>query len=213
MPPSPNENSLINKAQLKETRVSADEKYKALAKIEAMAEELYKHGDAISHGEAWARQRSYIWGYAEAAKSLCGLDGTDIQRVIDRAHERIYGESREARIERLRPKTDDAGAPDWDSFDTPTYERKSADQEQAKSGMRSFKIPPAKYSPTIRKYIDTFGHRPSAEAMKWKSDAERDKLAKMALNRGKPIKEWAERPFKKLGIVTDGFYATRDTEQ
>lgn len=193
--------------------MTSEQKLKALTKIEAMSEELYRHGDAVSHGEAWDRRRSYIWGYAEAAKSLCGLDSADIQRVIDRAHELIYGESREARIERLRPKTADADAPDWDSFDTPTYERKSADQEQVKPKMRSFKIPPAEYSPAIRKYIDTFGHRPSAEAMKWKSEAERDKLAEMALKRGKPIKEWAERPFKKLGIVTDGFYATRDAEQ
>ena len=30
-------------------------------------------------------------------------------------------------------------------------------------------------------------------------NAERDKLAEMALKRGKPLKEWAERPLKKAG--------------
>ena len=103
--------------------MKSEQKLKALTKIEAMSEELYRHGDAVSHGEAWERQRSYIWGYAEAAKSLCGLDGADIQRVIDRAHERVYGESRESRIERLISIADKENSPDWDAFDSPTYER------------------------------------------------------------------------------------------
>lgn len=193
--------------------MTKDAKHRFLSKLEAMAEELYRRGDSTSHDEAWERHRSFLWGYGVAGKTIKLVSPEDIQQVIDKAHERVYGESRVSRIERLKPMGKGSEEPDWDAFDTPTYERKSADQEQAKPKMRSFKIPPAKYSPAIRKYIDTFGHRPSAEAMKWKSDAERDELAEMALKRGNPIKEWAERPFKKLGIVTDGFYATRDTEE
>ena len=49
----------------------------------------------------------------------------DIQRVIDEAHERVYGESRLARIERLSPIGDGSEEPDWDAFDAPTFERKS----------------------------------------------------------------------------------------
>ena len=47
------------------------------------------------------------------------LDG-----VIDKAHLRVYGEERLARRERLTPPEDESGEPDWDAFDSPTYERK-----------------------------------------------------------------------------------------
>lgn len=52
------------------------------------------------------------------------VNSEDIQRVIDRAHEQVYGESRVSRIARLKPLEDDSGEPDWDAFDSPTYERK-----------------------------------------------------------------------------------------
>jgi hypothetical protein len=48
-----------------------------------------------------------------------------IQQAIDRAHERVYGESRVSRIERLKPLEDESGEPDWDAFDSPTFERKA----------------------------------------------------------------------------------------
>ena len=48
----------------------------------------------------------------------------DIQRVIDKAHIRVYGEERLARKQRLKPLEDESGEPDWDAFDAPTYERK-----------------------------------------------------------------------------------------
>ena len=72
--------------------------------------------------------------------------------------------------------------------------------------MREFKIPKSEYSPKVQEYREKFGHPPSAEAMKWKRTEELEKLASMALKRGKPIKTWAERPNKKLGTVTDLLY-------
>ena len=75
--------------------------------------------------------------------------------------------------------------------------------------MATFKIEKPRYSPTVQAYKERFGHAPSADAMKWKKTEELEKIAAMALSRGKPIKEWKERPSKKLGIVTDGFYAQK----
>ena len=51
-------------------------------------------------------------------------DAAAIQRAIDKAHQRVYGESRVSRIERLKPIGDGSEEPDWDAFDSPTYERK-----------------------------------------------------------------------------------------
>ena len=58
---------------------------------------------------------------------LCRLActaGKPPQKVIDKAHKRVYGEERLARTERLKPLEDESGEPDWDAFDSPTFERK-----------------------------------------------------------------------------------------
>ena len=106
-------------------QVTTDAKYKFLSKLESMAEALYKQGDSISHDDAWEGRRSFLWGFGEAGKTIQLVTSEDIQRAIDRAHERVYGEGRVARIERLSPIGDGSEEPDWDVFDTPTYERKS----------------------------------------------------------------------------------------
>lgn len=98
-------------------------KSKFLNRLEQMAESLYKHGDSISHDEAWERHRSFLWGFGEAGKAIQLVTSEDIQRVIDRAHERVYAESRVARIERLSPIGDGSEEPDWDAFDSPAFER------------------------------------------------------------------------------------------
>ena len=99
-------------------------KYRFLQKLEQLAEDLYKQGDSLSHYEAWERQRSFLWGYGDAGKTINLVSAHDIQRIIDRAHERVFNESREARIERLKPLGDGSEEPDWDAFNSPTYERK-----------------------------------------------------------------------------------------
>lgn len=103
-----------------------DAKHRFLSKLEQMAEELYRLGDSISHDAAWETRRSFLWGYGDAGKTIGLVATKDIQAVIDRAHERVYGESRLARIERLKPAGDSEQEPDWDAFDAPTYERKTS---------------------------------------------------------------------------------------
>ena len=103
--------------------MTKDAKHRFLSTLERMAEELYCRGDSINHDEAWERQRSFLWGYGNAGKTINLVTSEDIQQVIDRAHERVYGESRVARIERLKPIVAESGEPDWDAFDSPTWER------------------------------------------------------------------------------------------
>ena len=66
----------------------------------------------------------FLWGYGDAGKTINLVSAHDIERIIDRAHERVFNESREARIERLKPLGDGSVEPDWDAFNSPTYERK-----------------------------------------------------------------------------------------
>ena len=100
-------------------------KYKFLSKLEQLAEDLYRRGDSINHDETWERQKSFLWGYGDAGKTINLVTSKDIQQVIDRAHGRVYGESRVSRTERLKPIKGESGERDWDAFDSPTYERKS----------------------------------------------------------------------------------------
>ena len=109
--------------------MTKDAKFRYLSKLEQMAEELYQRGDSISHDDAWEKLRSYIWGYGDAGKTIKLVSSEDIQRAIDRAHQRVYGESRVSRIERLKPMGDGTEVPDWDAFDAPTYERKPGKAE------------------------------------------------------------------------------------
>jgi hypothetical protein len=104
--------------------MKSDAKYIFLKKLSQLAEELYKHGDSLVHDAAWENRRSYLRGYGDAGKTIGLVTAKDIQTIIDRAHERIYGESRLARRERLKPLVDGPEEPDWDSFDSPTYERR-----------------------------------------------------------------------------------------
>jgi len=116
--------------------MTKDAKCRFLSKLEQMAEELYRHGDSINHDEAWERQRSFLWGYGDAGKTINLVTSEDIQQVIDRAHERVYGESRVSRIERLKPIEDESGEPDWDAFDSPTYERKATTEDVQSKAQR-----------------------------------------------------------------------------
>ena len=75
--------------------------------------------------------------------------------------------------------------------------------------MRQIKIQKPQYSPKVQEYKEKFGHPPSAEAQKWKTKAELESLAEMALKRGRPVKSWAERPSNLTGTVTDGWYAQK----
>jgi len=100
-----------------------DAKYQFLNKLERMAEALYQGGDSVSHGTAWEHQRSYLWGYCSAGRTIQLVSSEEIQEVIDRAHLKVYGETRIGRAERLKPLGDGSMEPDWEAFDEPTFER------------------------------------------------------------------------------------------
>ena len=68
--------------------------------------------------------------------------------------------------------------------------------------MPLLKIQEPKLSPTCR-VREKFGHLPSPEAMKFQTTEEVETLASVALRREKPVKDWAERPARKTGTVTD----------
>ena len=99
-------------------------KYRFLSKLERLAEELYQRGDSVSHDDEWEKSRSFMYGFCDSGKTISLVTQEDIQRVIDKAHIRVYGEERLARKQRLKPLNDESGEPDWDAFDAPTYERK-----------------------------------------------------------------------------------------
>ena len=69
-------------------------------------------------------RRNEAFCHGEAGKTINLVTADDVQEVIDRAHIKVYNESRLSRIE-TKALGDTSEAPDWDSFDTPTYERKA----------------------------------------------------------------------------------------
>lgn len=75
--------------------------------------------------------------------------------------------------------------------------------------LKTIKLPKSQSGPNVQKYKLTFGHSPSAEDMKWRSDAEREAMAAEALQRGEPVARWKNRAAMKLGTVTDGWYAQK----
>ena len=95
-----------------------------LSKLQSLAENLYSRGDSTSHDDSWAKLRNYLWGFAEAGKTLRLVESNEIQSVIDEAHLKVFGEGRLERIERLKPISENNSEIDWDAFDSPTYERK-----------------------------------------------------------------------------------------
>ena len=104
--------------------MTKDAKHRFLNKLEQMAEELYRRGDSISHDDAWEKKRSFIWGYGDAGKTVNLVTAEEVQAEIDRAHEKVYGEGRQARIERLSPIRNGSEGIDWHALDSPAYERK-----------------------------------------------------------------------------------------
>lgn len=76
--------------------------------------------------------------------------------------------------------------------------------------MKTIKLKPTKFPPNLQKYIDTFGHLPSKEAQKFKTLEELDKLAELALRRGKPIRNWENRKHVKTGTLLDAHYTSSE---
>ena len=103
--------------------MTTDAKYKFLSELERMAEALYRAGDSVSHGDSWGKRRSFIAGFCKAGLNLEVATSGEIQDAIDKAHVSVYGQDRAARREQYLPVQDYTGEPNWDEFDSPTYER------------------------------------------------------------------------------------------
>ena len=93
------------------------------AHFEMLARELYRLGDGRDGAEDWYRHKARLRGFQEAARVLELLTLEEVQIIIDKAHLELLGESRKARRERI----DGVGAKvergEWDSFESPAYER------------------------------------------------------------------------------------------
>ena len=58
----------------------------------------------------------------------------------------------------------------------------------------------------VQRYLECFGHLPSIEAFKFATTKELDRIAKEAVQKGVPIKEWETRAQTKYGTSLDEYY-------
>lgn len=68
-----------------------------------------------------------------------------------------------------------------------------------------------KMTPKLAEYVEIFGHRPSPETFKFRTPAEIEEMAEVALMRKKPVKDWVTRPNRKTGTILDNLYK-QDTD-
>ena len=69
------------------------------------------------------------------------------------------------------------------------------------------------WSKPVQDYIDRFGHRPSPETCKFRSDAEISAMAEEALSANELIEAWKYRSSIKLGTVLDDLYDSNTPDQ
>jgi hypothetical protein len=62
------------------------------------------------------------------------------------------------------------------------------------------------WSEPVQEYIDRFGHGPSPETCKFRSDAEISAMAEEAISANEPIEAWETRPSLRLGTILDDLY-------
>ena len=72
--------------------------------------------------------------------------------------------------------------------------------------MPKMTIKPKPLSESLEQYKKKFGHEPSPEAFKFKTEKEINSLAEMALVRKKPVPSWKDRPNVKTGSILDSLY-------
>ena len=69
------------------------------------------------------------------------------------------------------------------------------------------------WSEPVQEYIDRFGHGPSPETCKFRSDAEISAMAEEALSANELIEAWKYRSSIKLGTVLDDLYDSNTPDQ
>lgn len=72
--------------------------------------------------------------------------------------------------------------------------------------MAKLTIPAKVWSKPVQEYISRFGHGPSAEACKFRTDAEISAMAEKALKENTAIDDWKFRPFRRYGTRLDEIY-------
>ena len=77
--------------------------------------------------------------------------------------------------------------------------------------MAKIRLTAPKMTPKLAEYVETFGHKPSFETYKYKTGAEIEEMADVALLRKKPVKSWANRPSELTGTLLDDLYK-QDTD-
>ena len=96
---------------------------KLLAHFEQLVQMLYALGDGRDASEEWYRHQARVRGFQEAARVLELITVEEVQVIIDTAHAAAFGESRRARRERLDGTEAKVERGEWDSFESPAYER------------------------------------------------------------------------------------------
>ena len=100
-----------------------EQKASLLAHFEHLVQALYALGDGRSGSEQWYCHQARVRGFQEAARILELMTVDEIQMIIDTAHTAAFGESRRERRERLDGTDAKVERGDWDSFESPAYER------------------------------------------------------------------------------------------
>jgi len=85
-----------------------------------------------------------------------------------------------------------------------------SEKDKTKGNIRTIK--PSKLTPFLELYVEKFGHRPSREAIKFKSSEELEKIARQALLEGKPVSRWRDREKVETGTLLDNYYREHKKE-
>lgn len=94
-----------------------------LVHFEQLVQMLYALGDGRDGSEEWYRHQARVRGFQEAARVLKLITVEEVQIIIDTAHTAAFGESRGERRERLDGTEAKVERAEWDSFESPAYER------------------------------------------------------------------------------------------
>ena len=96
--------------------------------------ELYQLGDFTSSDPTRKLQSSRLEGFIHAGKVVCVASEEEMQSTIDRAHLRVFQESREKRKnrlmetwmqERISSHQEDSDHENWEKYDSPASLRRN----------------------------------------------------------------------------------------
>ena len=102
-----------------------------IRRLRELATELYDLGDFTTKNPQRDILSATIKGFVDAGTTLEVVSSQDIQNVIDKVHLSKFGETREARKNRILEESVEKASEDtledvvdWDAFDSPAMDRK-----------------------------------------------------------------------------------------